>query len=91
MEALMNESDPLEKEQLLVELVERIFLRACEPGAAVREPLLRIERAKTLLQRGFDLSHVALECGFFDQSHLHRHFKAVTTVTPKEYQINFVQ
>ena len=51
----------------------------------------RIERSKKLLQRGVDLSQVALECGFFDQSHFHRHFKAITTVTPKAYQINFIQ
>ena len=51
----------------------------------------RIERAKNLLQKGTDLSQVALECGFFDQSHFHRCFKAMTTVTPKVYQLNFVQ
>ncbi|MBU2515512.1 AraC family transcriptional regulator [bacterium] len=51
----------------------------------------RIDFAKKLLQKGHDLSQVALECGFFDQSHFHRHFKAITTVTPKEYQVNFIQ
>jgi AraC-like DNA-binding protein len=51
----------------------------------------RIELAKNLLQKGYDLSQVALECGFFDQSHFHRHFKAITTVTPKQYQVNFIQ
>jgi len=51
----------------------------------------RIELAKKRLQKGVDLSQVALECGFFDQSHFHRHFKAMTTVTPKAYQVNFIQ
>lgn len=51
----------------------------------------RIELAKKLIQEGLDLSQVAIECGFFDQSHFHRHFKAITTVTPKEYQVNFIQ
>ena len=51
----------------------------------------RIELAKKLLQKGADLSQVALECGFFDQSHFHRYFKAITTVTPRAYQINFIQ
>jgi len=51
----------------------------------------RIELARKLLQKGFDLSQVALECGFFDQSHFHRHFKAITTVTPKAYQVNLIQ
>ncbi len=51
----------------------------------------RIEHARKLLQQGRDISQVALACGFYDQSHFHRHFKAVTTMTPKAYQINFIQ
>jgi AraC-like DNA-binding protein len=51
----------------------------------------RIERARNLLQDGMDIGEVALACGFFDQSHFHRHFKTMTTVTPREYQLNFVQ
>lgn len=51
----------------------------------------RIEHAKHLIREGADLSQVALECGFYDQSHFHRHFKAITAVTPREYQVNFIQ
>lgn len=51
----------------------------------------RIEKARSLLQGGRDIAETALECGFFDQSHMHRYFKAMTTVTPKEYQVNFIQ
>ena len=51
----------------------------------------RIEQSKTLLRQGKDIAETALECGFFDQSHFHRHFKAMTTVTPLEYRVNFVQ
>lgn len=143
MKSLMEDGDALEKEQMLVELSESIFLQACKPAAIKSEPSLhieqlklqlgtsldsdismsqialklqanpytllrqfkaatgitphayrlncRIELAKKLLQKGFDLSQVALECGFFDQSHFHRHFKAITTVTPREYQVNFIQ
>lgn len=51
----------------------------------------RIEQGKTLLRQGKDIAETALLCGFFDQSHFHRHFKAMTTITPQEYRINFVQ
>lgn len=51
----------------------------------------RIEQAKKLLSAKIDISEVAQECGFFDQSHFHRNFKAITTVTPREYQLNFIQ
>lgn len=51
----------------------------------------RIEQAKLLLQQGLEIADTAVECGFFDQSHLHRQFKAMTTVTPQEYKVNFVQ
>ena len=48
----------------------------------------RIEYSKLLLQKKMDLSEIALECGFYDQSHFSRSFKAVTAVTPREYMIN---
>lgn len=45
----------------------------------------RIEKARRLLQQGEDIAETALACGFYDQSHFHRHFKAMTTLTPGEY------
>jgi AraC family transcriptional regulator len=44
----------------------------------------RVERAKQLLHEGnLSLSDIAIACGFTHQSHLNRHFKRVTGVTPK--------
>lgn len=46
----------------------------------------RVERAKQLLKRGgMSLSEVAITCGFTHQSHLHRHFKRLTGVTPRTF------
>lgn len=40
----------------------------------------RIEQARALLRQGRDIADTALACGFFDQSHFHRYFKAMTSV-----------
>lgn len=46
----------------------------------------RVERAKQLLRKGdLNLAEIALSCGFSHQSHLHRHFKRLTRVTPKQF------
>ena len=54
----------------------------------------RIEYAKELLRRQpaeANLAEIALETGFFDQSHFNRTFKSLTAVTPREYLVNFLQ
>ncbi|HHY0373868.1 AraC family ligand binding domain-containing protein [Vibrio parahaemolyticus] len=45
----------------------------------------RLRMAKKLLKQGRRISDVAQECGFHDQSHLHRHFKKAMGVTPGQY------
>jgi len=51
----------------------------------------RIHHAKKLLQHNTPLALCAQYCGFVDQSHFHRFFKRRTAMTPKEYQVNFIQ
>jgi AraC-like DNA-binding protein len=46
---------------------------------------VRVEHAKLLLERGVPPAIVASEAGFFDQSHLSRHFKHHCGVTPGKY------
>jgi len=46
---------------------------------------LRVERAKQLLTIGYPIAQVAFETGFYDQSHLTRHFKHIVGVTPGQY------
>lgn len=43
---------------------------------------LRLAAACELLEKGLSVSTVAFECGFADQSHLSRNFKAVYGLTP---------
>jgi AraC-like DNA-binding protein len=46
----------------------------------------RINRARDLLRAGVAPSDVALRCGFADQAHLTRLFKARLGVTPGQYR-----
>ena len=46
---------------------------------------LRVERAQALLREGMPPAIVANEAGFFDQSHLSRHFRSACGMTPRQY------
>lgn len=47
---------------------------------------VRLEYAKKALIRGGDISDVAYQVGFFDQSHLNKAFKHAYLVTPSHFQ-----
>lgn len=51
---------------------------------------IRIQHAKFWLAEGKSIAQVAMETGFTDQSHFHRHFKRTVGITPRQYR-NFVQ
>ena len=46
---------------------------------------LRLERAQLLIREGMPAATAATEAGFYDQSHLSRHFKSVLGMTPGQY------
>ena len=46
---------------------------------------LRVERAQQLMQRGRSAACAVSEAGFYDQSHLSRHFKTICGITPGQY------
>jgi len=47
---------------------------------------LRVERAQALMRDGVAPATAAMEAGFYDQSHLSRHFKNLCGMTPGQYQ-----
>ncbi|RKU02067.1 AraC family transcriptional regulator [Burkholderia sp. Nafp2/4-1b] len=49
--------------------------------------VVRVRRAQDLLRAGQAPSVVATEVGFFDQSHLCRHFRRVLGITPRDYVV----
>ena len=57
------------------------------PKAVAR--VLRFQRALRLLRAGRGLADVAYDCGFADQPHLNREFRALGGSTPRE--VTFVQ
>ena len=46
---------------------------------------LRVERAQVLIREGMPAATAASEAGFYDQSHLARHFKNWCGMTPGQY------
>ena len=47
---------------------------------------MRVRHARRLLRDGATPSDTALECGFADQAHMTRHFKARSGVTPAAFR-----
>lgn len=56
-------------------------------GASPRRYIcaLRVQRAQRLLDRGEAVATAAAQAGFYDQSHLARHFKQLCGMTPGQY------
>lgn len=50
---------------------------------------VRVRHAKQLLKQGVPTAIAAVEAGFYDQSHLARHFKTFCGITPSEYQSRY--
>jgi AraC-like DNA-binding protein len=46
---------------------------------------LRVQQAQALMRRGIPPATAASEAGFYDQSHLSRHFKSICGMTPGQY------
>lgn len=48
---------------------------------------IRVRHAQALMEKGWRPSVIAIEVGFFDQSHLARHFKKICGITPSQYML----
>lgn len=46
---------------------------------------LRVQRAQELMRQGSSAATAATEAGFYDQSHLSRHFRTLCGMTPGQY------
>jgi AraC-like DNA-binding protein len=66
--------------------VTRLFKKTVGLPPHEYQTQLRVSHAKRLLQKGLKPVEVALESGFYDQSHLNKHFKRLVGVTASQYQ-----
>ena len=65
----------------------RIFKKSTDLSPHRYILLQRIDRAKELLKRtDMSLSDIALQCGFYDQSHFSLQFRNFTGMTPRAYR-----
>ena len=49
---------------------------------------VRVRKAQELMRGGVPPAIAAIEVGFFDQSHLCRHFRAICGMTPRQFLAN---
>jgi AraC-like DNA-binding protein len=71
-----------------IESVKSPHRRASQLIRRSRRDKCWIGHVHALAQRrgGIDWAQIALECGFFDQSHLVNEFRAISGLTPSTYQ-----
>jgi AraC-like DNA-binding protein len=63
----------------------RVFREAVGMTPHAYQTQIRVRRAKSLLAAGMPIALAAAEAGFYDQSHLTRHFKRIVGLTPGRY------
>jgi AraC-like DNA-binding protein len=66
--------------------VSRVFKKIVGLPPHEYQTQVRVHKAKYLLKKGLPPLEVALETGFYDQSHLNKHFKRLVGVTTGQYQ-----
>jgi AraC-like DNA-binding protein len=65
----------------------RVFREAVGMPPHAYQTQIRVRRAKSLLAAGVPIARAAAEAGFYDQSHLTRHFKRIVGLTPGRYVV----
>ncbi|MEE6257524.1 AraC family transcriptional regulator [Plantactinospora sonchi] len=63
----------------------RVFRQAVGVTPHAYQAQVRVWRARSLLRAGLPIAEVATVSGFYDQSHLTRHFKRILGLTPGRY------
>lgn len=83
-------ADLADHAELSVSQLQREFSKhfGITPTNYIRE--VRVGMARHLLERSdMPIGEIALDCGFYDQSHFNHHFKTLTGLTPRKYRERF--
>lgn len=80
--------DALDQIPLSQRQLERHIKHQCGITPKHLERIYRVRHAMNEIKTKTDstLTHIALECGFSDQSHLVREFKSIVKITPAKYR-----
>ena len=65
----------------------RLFARHVGMPPHAFQNQVRVERSKALILEGTSIAQVAMQTGFFDQSHFTRYFRRIVGVTPSSYAL----
>jgi len=67
--------------------IERQFARHIGIGAKRLHRIYRLQRAIQLIEQsnGTNLTHIAMDTGYYDQAHFNRDFKSIVHQSPREY------
>lgn len=68
----------------------RVFEKRWGVPPHIYQIVVRIQKSKELLIKGYPIVSTALKMGFADQSHFTRHFKRVVGITPYKYQTQLI-
>ena len=90
LQAHYAEEVPLQELAVAVNMspfhLARIFRQTVGLPPHAYQMQLRLAHARTLLAQGYDVSYVAHETGFFDQSHFSQQFRRHFLMTPGSYR-----
>lgn len=78
----------VQQEHLSRRQLERKFQQEIGLSPAQLKQLHRVKKARQLIANNptLQLTHVAQDCGFYDQAHFIRHFQKITGQTPGQYK-----
>lgn len=84
-EGVFDLEETIEKTGYSIRQTQRYFQESIGLGPKMLSRILRMQKALRLLKSSSSLAGVAVECGYYDQSHMTNDFKKFLGKTPAHY------